>query len=57
MKNEDTEMNAIVATASEEGKRALVEILKLERDYLPQKNPSGAKLAREIAEIIRKVVP
>jgi hypothetical protein len=57
MKSEDSEMSAIVATASDEGKKALVEILKLERDHLPQKNPSAAKLGREIAEIIRKAVP
>jgi hypothetical protein len=54
MKNTSSEMSAILAEATEEGRRAMVEILRLERDHLPQKNPSPTKLAREIADIIRK---
>jgi hypothetical protein len=50
-------MQAIVAEASLEARRALTEIFALERDHLPQKNPNASKLARDIAEIIRKVVP
>jgi hypothetical protein len=56
-KSKDSEMSAILAETSPECKEALVEILRLERDNLPQKNPKAAKLAREIATIIRKAVP
>lgn len=53
----NAEMNSIISAASDDGKKALVKILALERDHLPQKNPKPAKLGREIAEIIRGVVP
>jgi hypothetical protein len=56
-KRTSSEMNAILEDASPECKRALVGILSLERDHLPQKSPNASKLAREIAEIIRKSVP
>ena len=56
-KGKASDMGEILAEASPECKEALVGILKLERDHLPQKNPNVSKLAREIAEIIRKSVP
>jgi hypothetical protein len=52
-----SDMSAILSEASPECQKALVEILRIERDHLPQKNPKAAKLAREIAETIRKAVP
>jgi hypothetical protein len=52
-KSVNTEIRSIIAGTSEEAKQALTEILALERDNLTLKIPSAAKLAREIAEVIR----
>jgi hypothetical protein len=52
-----TEMGEIVAGASPEAKRALGEILKLERDHLPEKKPPVSEIVRGIAEIVRRVTP
>jgi hypothetical protein len=57
MKGKGSEMVAILDEASPECKRALIGILRVERDHLPQKNPNASKLAREIAKIIRESVP
>jgi hypothetical protein len=56
-KGTTSDMGEILAEASPECREALVGILQLERDHLPQKNPNVSKLAREIAEIIRKSAP
>lgn len=49
-------MQEIISGASPETQQALTDILALEREHLPQKNPNASKLARDIAGIISKVV-
>lgn len=47
----------VIDAASEEAREALGKILALEREFLRQKRPNEAELARRIAAIIREVVP
>jgi hypothetical protein len=51
------DMAAILDSASESAKRVLQDVLNLELGHLAERKPNATKLARGIADIIRRAVP